>query len=104
MSLFISGLVQEEVRHNLRLKKPASLPLCESLLAVTPVLEDTAFPTTDPALAALPETDRMILGSALAHRMDAFLTGNTADFAELLGRRIGRTLIATPRQFLREGR
>lgn len=100
LKLGISQLVEAEVRHNLRLKRPAALELLATLLAHTRVLEDVSYPGGRRELDALPEADRLILGTALAHRVDVFLTGNTSDFSLLLGRRVGRTLIATPRQFL----
>jgi len=98
--LFISRLVLEETMSNLRGKRPEAIPFFEELSGEVEVVPDLVVEGEDRRLKELPENDRMILSTAVAHGMDFFLTGNTRDFRGLYRRRIGRTLILTPREFL----
>ena len=85
---------------NLRGKRPAAIPFFEELSGEVEVVPDLVVEGGDRRLKELPENDRVILSTAVAHGMDFFLTGNTRDFRGLYHRRIGRTLILTPREFL----
>ena len=98
--LFISRLVLEETMSNLRGKRPEAIPFFEELSGEVEVVPDLVVEGGDRRLKALPENDRVILSTAVAHGMNFFLTGNTRDFRGLYHRRIGRTLILTPREFL----
>jgi len=98
--LFISRLVLEETMSNLREKRPEAIPFFEKLSGEVEVVPDLMVEGDDRRLKELPENDRVILSTAVAHGMDFFLTGNTRDFRGLYRRRIGRTLILTPREFL----
>ena len=98
--LFISRLVLEETMSNLREKRPEAIPFFEELSGDVKVVPDLVVEGEDRRLKELPENDRVILSTAVAHGMDFFLTGNTRDFRGLYRRRIGRTLILTPREFL----
>lgn len=98
--LFISRLVLEETMSNLRGKRPEAIPFFEELSGDVEVVPDLVVEGEDRRLKELPENDRVILSTAVAHGMDFFLTGNTRDFRSLYRRRIGRTLILTPREFL----
>jgi len=98
--LFISRLVLEETMSNLREKRPEAIPFFEELSGDVKVVPDSVVEGEDRRLKELPENDRVILSTAVAHGMDFFLTGNTRDFRGLYRRRIGRTLILTPREFL----
>jgi predicted nucleic acid-binding protein len=98
--LFISRLVLEETMSNLRGKRPEAIPFFEDLSGEVEVVPDLVIEGGDRRLKELPENDRVILSTAVAHGMDFFLTGNTRDFRGLYHRRIGRTLILTPREFL----
>ncbi|HLB01199.1 MAG TPA: PIN domain-containing protein [Bacteroidota bacterium] len=98
--LFISRLVLEETKSNLREKRPEDIPFFEELSGDVEVVPDLAVEGEDRRVKELPENDRVILSTAVAHGMDFFLTGNTRDFRDLYRRRIGRTLILTPREFL----
>jgi predicted nucleic acid-binding protein len=100
LRLFISRLVLEEVMSNLRGKRPEAVPFFEELLEDVKVVPDLVVAGGDRRVEALPENDRVILSTAVAHEMDFFLTGNTRDFHGIYRRRIGRTLILTPREFL----
>jgi len=101
--LHISRLVLEETFFNLREKRPEVIPFAEELLESVEIVPDVATEGDDSPLRELPENDRVILSTAVAHRMDFFLTGNTRDFRNLYRRRIGRTTILTPREFLSRG-
>ena len=98
--LFISRLVLEETMSNLRGKRPEAIPFFEELSGEVEVVPDLVVEGGDRRLKELPENDRVILSTAVTHGMDFFLTGNTRDFRGLYHRRIGRTLILTPREFL----
>lgn len=98
--LHISRLVLEETLFNLREKRPEAIPFVEELLESVVIVPDVAAEGDDSPVRGLPGNDRVILSTAVAHRMDFFLTGNTRDFGNLYGRRIGRTAILTPREFL----
>jgi predicted nucleic acid-binding protein len=98
--LFISRLVLEETMSNLREKRAEAIPFFEELSGEVEVVPDLVVEGGDRGLKELPENDRVILSTAVAHGMDFFLTGNTRDFRGLYHRRIGRTLILTPREFL----
>lgn len=98
--LFISRLVLEETLFNLREKRPEAIPFVEELLGEVQVIPDLAVAGEDLRVQRLPENDRLILSTAVAHGMDCFLTGNSKDFRSLYRSRIGRTLILTPREFL----
>jgi len=98
--LFISRLVLEETISNLRGKRPEAIPFFEELSGEVEVVPDLVVEGGDRRLKELPENDRVIHSTAVAHGMDFFLTGNTRDFRGLYHRRIGRTLILTPREFL----
>jgi predicted nucleic acid-binding protein len=98
--LFISRLVLEETMSNLREKRPEAIPFFEELSGNVEVVPDLLVEGEDRRVKELPESDRVILSTAVAHGMGFFLTGNTRDFRGLYRRRIGRTLILTPREFL----
>ena len=85
---------------NLRGKRPEAIPFFEELSGEVEVVPDLVVEGGDRRLKELPENDRVILSTAVAHGMDFFLTGNTRDFRGIYHRRIGRTLILTPRGFL----
>jgi predicted nucleic acid-binding protein len=98
--LFISRLVLEETMSNLRGKRPEAIPFFEELSGEVEVVPDLVVEGEDRRVKELPENDRVILSTAVAHGMDFFLTGNTRDFRGLYRRRICRTLILTPGEFL----
>jgi predicted nucleic acid-binding protein len=98
--LFISRLVLEETLFNLKEKRQEAIPFVEELLGEIEVVPDLAMAGEDLRVQRLPENDRLILSTAVAHGVDFFLTGNSKDFRGLYRRRIGRTLVLTPREFL----
>ena len=100
VKLFISRLVMEETLHNVTNKKIEQRRFLEKLLDQTIILPDVLAPDINPELALLPVNDRIILATAIQHRMEFFLTGNDRDFFSLYGRRIKQTLILKPSDFL----
>ena len=99
LRLFISPLVMEETMNNIKAKKPAAMPFLLELLNTTTLVPDAISTVTDTRLYALPENDRILLQTAIAHGMSWFVTGNSRDFKPLYGCRIGQTTVATPRDF-----
>jgi predicted nucleic acid-binding protein len=100
VNLNISNLVREEVLFNLQEKREEALVLVRELLQTTVVLPDISLDLAAAGLSRLPENDRLILGTAVFHEMDYFLTGNIRDFKRYYRNRISRTMILSPRDFL----
>lgn len=100
LQLFVSPLVMEETLSNIKAKKPAAMPFLRELLENTTLVPDAISGIIDEKLNNLPQNDRILLQTAIAHGMRWFITGNSRDFQPLYGCRIGQTTIATPRDFL----
>jgi predicted nucleic acid-binding protein len=100
VNLNISNLVREEVLFNLQEKRKEALELAKELLETTVVLPDISLDLAAAGVSRLPENDRLILGTAVFHEMDYFLTGNIRDFKRYYRNRIFRTMILSPRDFL----
>jgi predicted nucleic acid-binding protein len=98
--IFISRLVHNEARFNLETRKPEGVRLFEELMRETEVLPDVSAATKSRELLSLPENDRIILSTAMYHEMDFFLTGNARDFKNLYHRKITKTTVLTPADFL----
>ncbi|GAB5046832.1 PIN domain-containing protein [Thermodesulfovibrio sp. TK110] len=95
--LYISNLVEIEVRKNLLIKKPEKLPLLEEVLKYFHKLRDIYVPLNE--IQNLPEADKIILSTAIYNKMDFFITGNTKDFKHLYGKKIIKTMILKPKEF-----
>jgi predicted nucleic acid-binding protein len=100
LRLFISPLVMEETLSNIKSKKPAAMPFLRELIKNTTLVPDAVSSVTDERVYALPDNDRILLQTAIAHGISWFITGNTRDFKSLYGSRIEKTTIARPRNFL----
>ena len=100
LRLFISPLVMEETLSNIKMKKPAAMPFLHELLKSATLVPDVAATVTDERVNALPDNDRILLQTAIAHGIGWFITGNSRDFQQLFGCLIEKTTIATPREFL----
>ena len=100
VNLNISNLVREEVLFNLQEKREEALELVRELLQTTVVLPDISLDLAAAGVSRLPENDRLILGTAVFHEMDYFLTGNSRDFKTYYRNKISRTTILSPRDFL----
>ena len=100
VNLNISNLVREEVLFNLQEKREEALELVTELLQTTVVIPDISLDLAAAGVSRLPENDRLILGTAVFHEMDYFLTGNNRDFKKYYRKKISRTMILSPRDFL----
>jgi len=100
IELFISRLVHDETSFNLQTKRPESLILFNQLVAELTLLQDNFGLTAHPQVMRLPLNDRVIFISALAHGMEFFITGNSRDFSDLYGKRVGAMLTLKPVDFL----
>jgi len=97
IELFISNLVEIEVRKNLTIKKPENLGLFDEVLKDFHKLEDVYIPLRE--LENLSEADKIILSTAIYNRVDYFITGNTRDFKPFYGKKIINTTIVSPKEF-----
>lgn len=95
--LYYTTLVALELRHNVQKKIPEKESALNTMLERAKKLIDVLLDLE--ILKRLPEGDRVILSTAIYNRVDAFVTGNTRDFGYLLGERIGKTWILSPRDF-----
>jgi len=95
--LYFSTLVELELRYNVQKKIPAKEKKIDILLKGAKRLVDVRF-DLEP-LNKLSEKDQIIISTAIYHQMDVFITGNIRDFSYLLGKKIGKTLILTPKDF-----
>ena len=95
--LYFSTLVELELRYNVRKKIPAKEKKIDILLKGAKRLVDVRFDLK--LLNKLSEKDQIIISTAIYHKMDVFITGNIRDFSYLLGKKIGKTLILTPKDF-----
>ena len=98
--IFISRLVHDEARFNLETRRSEGMPLFKDLMRETEMVSDVSAVTGRKELVSLPDNDRIILSTALFHRMDFFLTGNTRDFNSFYRNKIIKTTILTPGDFL----
>jgi predicted nucleic acid-binding protein len=103
LRLFISPLVMEEALSNITSKKPTAMPFLLELIKNTTLVPDGICSISDDRVRNLPDNDRILLQTAIAHGIGWFITGNGRDFKPLYGCRIGRTMITTPRNFLETG-
>lgn len=101
--LFISPLVMEETLSNISSKKPAALPFLRELLKCATLIPEATPKIVDTRVYSLPDNDRLLLQTAVAHGVNWFITGNSRDFQTLYGQRIGKTTIASPREFFESG-
>lgn len=98
--IFISRLVHDETKFNLETKRVEAVPLFEELMLESEMVSDIASSAVSSELAALPDNDRIILSTAVFHRMDFFLTGNSRDYKHIFHKKILQTMVLTPAYFL----
>jgi predicted nucleic acid-binding protein len=104
IELLTSIIALEEVSRNLEVKKPSSLTTLKDIVKHIRVLEDVVpeeIKCED--INSLPPDDRIIFASAVAHRSDYFLTGNTRDFSHMIGKVVCGVKIMKPADFLHLG-
>jgi len=100
LTVCLSNLVCKEAFLNIRRKRPEEEQLLAELLDRSQVLEDMAVDLGNAEIRRLPQSDRIILSTAVYHKVDFFLTGNEKDFKGLYRRRVLGTLILKPGDFL----
>jgi predicted nucleic acid-binding protein len=103
VQLFISNLVHDETSFNLQTKRLESLKLFKQLVTELTLLQDNFGMTAHPQIMRLSLNDRVIFMTALAHGMEYFISGNSCDFSDLYGQRIGTMLNLRPVDFLNSG-
>jgi len=101
VKIYISELVYLETSRNLQLKKQEQMNLLKELLKKVTRIQDIYIAYSE--INYLPEADRTILSTAVYNGMDFFLTGNTKDFSKIYRKKIHKTMILEPKEFLYEG-
>lgn len=74
--------------------------LLNELIKKSKILGDVLADIKYELVNSLPQNDRIILATAISNRMDYFITGNSNDFKNLYHKKIGKTLILKPIDFL----
>lgn len=100
ISVYVSNLVCEKATFNIRIKKPEQLNLLREIIKKSKILADVIIELQIPIFKKLPYNDKVILSTAITNEMDIFLTGNTNDFETLYNKKIGKTLILKPKEFI----
>jgi len=100
LKVYLSRLVSEEALFNIRRKRPEAEQLLKDLIHRSKVLGDIAADLKRAEITKLPRNDRIILSTAVFHKMDVFVTGNDRDFKNLYRTKILGTLILKPVDFL----
>ena len=95
--IYFSNLVELEVKYNIEKKIPQKIDVSNKLFRKFIRVEDVIIELE--ILNKLPEKDRIILSTAIYYRMDYFITGNVKDFSYLLNKKIGETLVLSPKEF-----
>ena len=95
--IYFSNLVELEVKYNIEKKIPQKIDVSNKLFRKFIGVEDVIIELE--ILNKLPEKDRIILSTAIYYRMDYFITGNVKDFSYLLNKKIGETLVLSPKEF-----
>jgi predicted nucleic acid-binding protein len=100
LEVYVSNLVCKEAIYNINIKRPEGSTLLNSLIKKSRVLADILLGTKNKWINDLQQNDKIILTTAVSNRMDYFITGNVKDFKHLYHRKIGKTLILKPADFL----
>lgn len=100
LRVYLSHLVCEEAVFNIRRKKPDAEVFLRELIRKSKVLQDIVADLREAEIRRLPENDRIILSTAVYHKADVFVTGNERDFEGLYQKRLFRTLVLRPIDFL----
>ncbi len=100
LRVYLSNLVCEEALSNIRRKKTDAEELLNELIACSKVLEDIVSNLGNSVAGKLPQNDRVILSTAVYHKMDVFVTGNENHFKHLYRKKVLDTLILKPVDFL----
>ncbi|MDA8214039.1 MAG: PIN domain-containing protein [Nitrospiraceae bacterium] len=100
LEVYLSNLVCREAIFNIKIKKPERLILLNELIKKSKILADVLADIKHELLNSLPQNDRIILATAISNKLDYFITGNSNDFKNLYHKKIGKTLILKPIDFL----
>jgi predicted nucleic acid-binding protein len=100
LEVYLSNLVCREAIFNIKIKKTERLILLNELIKKSKILGDVLADIKYELVNSLPQNDRIILATAISNRMDYFITGNSNDFKNLYHKKIGKTLILKPIDFL----
>ena len=100
LRVYVSKLVCEEARFNIKRKKPEAERLLDELIDRSKVLGDIAADLKPAEIRTLPQNDRIILATAIYNKIDIFVTGNEKDFRKLYHKGVLDTLILRPVDFL----
>lgn len=100
VKVFISKVVCDEAVINIKTKKFEQLSFLNYLINKSTILPDMPGEIKNELIQVLPLNDKIILSTAISHKMDFFLTGNKKDFEPLYFKKIHRTLILKPADFI----
>lgn len=100
IQLFISRLVHDETLFNLQTKRQDAIPVFRQLTRQLVILADSYALTAQPDIMKLPLNDRVILMTAMSSGMEFFITGNSRDFSDIYGNKLGGMLTLQPADFL----
>lgn len=98
--LVTSGFVVAEVTRNLRVKVPEAVDRGERLIASVGIVVEADARLVDRIGVQLPAKDRPVLAAALGCRATVLVTGDRTHFGPLFGRRVGGTVVLSPREAL----
>ena len=96
--IYISELVRLEALKNISLKAPSKVELLYSTIKTITILENISPPAS--FYPDMPLNDRVILYTAISSKVEVFITGNSRDFSNLYHRKLEKTLILPPRDFV----
>ncbi|MGB9683228.1 MAG: PIN domain-containing protein [bacterium] len=104
IELVTSGIALEEASRNLELKRPSSLSTLKDIVKHIRILKDINPEEIEcDRINSLPQDDRIIFASAVGHRANYFLTGNTKDFHHMVGEVVCGVKVMKPADFLHLG-
>ncbi|MBW6455796.1 MAG: PIN domain-containing protein [Trueperaceae bacterium] len=98
--LVTSAFVVAEATRNLRVKAPEAVDRWERLIASVGIVVEADARLLDRIGVALPAKDRPVLAAALGCRATVLVTGDRRHFGPLFGRRLGGTVVLSPRAAL----
>ena len=88
----LSKLVCEETLSNIRRKKPDSESFLKELIEKSKILGGDSHRPEARRVGKLPQNDRIILTTAIYHKVDIFVTGNEKDFKKLYHKKVFNTI------------
>lgn len=100
INLYISKFVVKEVYTNVQKKIKNKLHRFETILSNLEILEDIDIFHDEIKSISLPDNDKLIFNTAVSHKMNYFITGNSKDFNMLYGKAYSDCLILKPNIFL----